>query len=332
MIARSQIRVTHGVRVSKIVRVTESPTGTVVSPKSFYNPLINGLLGNSMTRAMTTTKLHDHLHNKELSPAYIKSVERAVNTIIKRYDITSPTTVNAIKLKAKLKEKELKPNSIRLYLWAMKYWAQSLKKDIDFDECPTPKIEKTPIEIVDFKIIRKVLDNPNFTERNRAIIALFSFTGCRVKELTELKVDDLKLAEGIVTYRRTKGKIKFRDVPIAPECSDIMRAWMEIRNGHLASLDKESLYVFITEQCGPMSTDLVRQTMGRMKKEIGGDIKFHPHRLRHTAATKLANTKDINIREVQMMLGHSSVVITERYTHVQLDQLKTKVTKNLSYD
>jgi integrase/recombinase XerC len=332
MIARSQIRVTHGVRVTSL-SVTKSTNRSVVSPKSFNSHLINGVLGNSMTRAMTTTKLHDHLHNKELAPANIKNVERTVNTIIRLYGITSPNTANAIKLKAMLKEKGRAPNTIRIYLWAMKYWAQSQKRDIDFDECPTPRIEETPIEIVPFPIIRKILDNPNFTERNRAIIAMFVYSGCRVRELTELKVDDLKLAEGVVTYRRTKGKMKFRDVPLAPECIEIMKSYMEIRNGHLASLDKECSYVFITGQGGPMSTDLVRQTMGRMKKEIGGDIKkFHPHLLRHTSLTKLANTKDINIREVQQIAGHSSVTITERYTHVQFDQLQAKVTKNLAYD
>ena len=338
MIARSQIRVTHG----QIVRVTEtenrlvaSPSRKVRSAQSFYMPQVKGMISKGlrtpMTRAMTTTKLHDYMLNQELSPAYIKTVERAVNTIMNKYNITTPNTQNAIRLKAMLKDKGLKPNSIRLYLWAMKYWAKSLKRDIDFDECPTPKIEVTPMEIVDFKIIRKVLDNPNFTERNRAIVCLIAYTGCRVKELVELKIDDLKLEECSVTYRRTKGKYKFRTLTLAPEAVDVMRSWVEIRNGHLASLDKESSSVFITEQCGPMSEDLIRQTMARMKKEIGKDIKFNPHRIRHTAGTKLCNTKDVNLREVQYMLGHASVTTTERYTHVQFDQLKAKVTKNLSY-
>ena len=72
--------------------------------------------------------------------------------------------------------------------------------------------------------------------------------------------------------------------------------------------------------------------MGRMKKQIGGDIKkFHPHQIRHTSLTKMCNTKDVNLREVQQIAGHSSLTITERYTHVNLDQIKEKFTKNLAY-
>lgn len=284
-----------------------------------------------MTRAMTTSRLSEYMHNKELSPKYIASVERAVRTIISRYDITTPSTDNAKILKAKLKAKNLKPNSIRLYLWAMRYWAQSLGRDIDFDECPTPKVTIEEPEIIDFRIIRKILDNPTLPERDRAIIALMAYSACRVGELVDLKTDDLKLDTGLVTYRRTKNN-KSRTVPIVPECIEILKQWTAKRNQCLADYDRESPFVFVTNRGGQMSTDLVRQMMTRMKGEVGADLKkFHPHLIRHTSLTKMCNTKDVNLREVQQMAGHSSLTITERYTHVQLDQLQSKMNKNMTF-
>ena len=248
MVTQNQIRINNGIRVLRVTKVTKSAS---VSAKSIYCQQINGLLSRHdtpMARAMTTSRLSDHLNNKELSPAYIRSVERAVNTIIKKYDITSPTTENAIKLKSKMKERGLKPNSIRLYLWAMKYWAQSLGRNIDFDECPIPKVEEEPIETIDFKIIRKVLDNPTFPERDRAIICLFAYTACRVRELVELKVEALDLIGGMVTLKGKRNKV--RQVPLAPECIIIMKSWMEIRNVKLAEMDRESPYVFVPHRAG----------------------------------------------------------------------------------
>jgi site-specific recombinase XerD len=144
-----------------------------------------------------------------------------------------------------------------------------------------------------------------------------------------LKAESLDLAGGMVTLKGKRNKVS--KVPLAPECAFIIKSWMEIRNVNLAEMDRENPYVFVTTQGKQMSTDLVRQMMGRMKKQIGGDLKrFHPHKLRHTSLTKMCNTKDVNLRDVRQIAGHSSLVITECYKHVNLDQIMEKFTKNLA--
>lgn len=90
---------------------------------------------------------------------------------------------------------------------------------------------------------------------------------------------------------------------------------------------KKNNYFFAKKSGEPISDQSVRRMINKYASLSGIDIHITPHMFRHTFATSLLES-DVDIRYIQEMLGHSSINITEIYTHVtaskQQDILRNK--------
>jgi integrase/recombinase XerC len=154
--------------------------------------------------------------------------------------------------------------------------------------------------------------------RDRAILEFFYSTGVRVSELVGLNWSDVEVQLGIV---RVVGKgSKERIVPIGAVAlraledyrSEVRRKWKLPCKGANA--------VFVNNRGKRITTRSVARIVEKHLREVGIPIKMGPHGLRHTFATHLLNS-GADLRAIQEMLGHTSLSTTQRYTHLNLDQL-----------
>ena len=179
--------------------------------------------------------------------------------------------------------------------------------------------------------------------RNDAIIELLYATGIRVAELAGLDLTDIDFSSR--TLRVTGKGNKQRVVPFGvPACRALDRWLAEGRGlltarrqarsaGSAGSGDRNKVggtgsvhdageAVFLGERGGRINQRQVRDIVHKLAHQAGvPDIS--PHALRHSAATHLLDG-GADLREVQEMLGHSSLATTQRYTHVSMEQLTRK--------
>lgn len=158
------------------------------------------------------------------------------------------------------------------------------------------------------------------TLRDIAILELLFATGIRISELCTLKDIDINLYEGTILIYG-KGS-KERILQIGNE--DIITLLKEYRYIFLTDIQKKN-YFFATSNGSPISDQSVRRMI---KKYCSiANIKLHitPHMFRHTFATCLLDA-DVDIRYIQEMLGHSSINVTQIYTHVSTSKQKLILT------
>ena len=191
----------------------------------------------------------------------------------------------------------------------------------------SPKIgthlpEVLSVEEIDM-IVNSVRLDTKEGHRNKAIIEVLYGCGLRVSELTNLKISDLYLDEGFI---KVTGKgSKERLVPISPKA---------VKELNLYFLDRQQWNI------PPEYRDYVFITVNRHTKNIGRIMVFHiikklcevagikknvsPHTLRHSFATHLLEG-GANLRAIQAMLGHESIVTTELYTHLDNSRLREEI-------
>ena len=154
--------------------------------------------------------------------------------------------------------------------------------------------------------------------RDLAVLEVFYSTGIRVSELVGLNWADIDFQLGIV---RVVGKgSKERIVPIGEVALKALKRYgEEIRKKwHLAC--KGEAPVFLNNRGGRITTRSVARIVEKHLKLTGIQIKMGPHGLRHSFATHLLNS-GADLRVIQELLGHASLSTTQRYTHLNLDQL-----------
>jgi integrase/recombinase XerC len=143
--------------------------------------------------------------------------------------------------------------------------------------------------------------------RNRALIAFMLDTGVRRTEAAEVQQKDIDIHEG---QARIIGKgRKERFVFFAPSTAELLKRWLSIRGE-----DAGTLFWLTSEG--------VKMVFTRIRRESGLEV-FHPHQLRHTTATNLL-AAGADTHSVRRMLGHASVLTTERYLSMASSDLKAK--------
>lgn len=158
--------------------------------------------------------------------------------------------------------------------------------------------------------------------RDAAVVELLFSTGMRISELCTLKDEDVNLYDGIILIYG-KGD-KERRIQVGS--TDVIHILVEYRNSFQKEI--QSCHHFFTNQSGKtLSDQAVRRMINKYTSLASIELHITPHMFRHTFATSLLEA-DVNIRYIQEMLGHSSINITEIYTHVavakQRDILATK--------
>lgn len=150
--------------------------------------------------------------------------------------------------------------------------------------------------------------------RDICVIELLFMTGMRISELCELHQDSIDLSKGII---RVYGKgAKERVIPIGNiKVLQLLREYGE-------EFEKEIEGNFFVNRYGePLSTQTVRLMLQHYTKAAGIEQHITPHMIRHSFATLLLE-KGVDIRIIQQLLGHASIVTTQIYTNIASEQRK----------
>lgn len=172
-----------------------------------------------------------------------------------------------------------------------------------------------------YKTVKSTYQKRN-TLRDIAIIELLFATGMRISELCSLKPDKIDLdSKSILIYG--KGS-KERRIQIGNQdvCNLLKKYYKEYQN-EILNCNR----FFVKQNGTPFSDQSIRRMIKRYSSLASINLHITPHMFRHTFATCLLEA-DVDIRYIQEMLGHSSINITEIYTHVamskQMDILSNK--------
>ena len=153
--------------------------------------------------------------------------------------------------------------------------------------------------------------------RDSAMLEVLYSCGLRVSELTALRLSDLFFGEG---YIRVTGKgDKQRLAPVSAAARDKIQLYLEERPPKYSVAET----VFLNNRGTGLTRVMVFTIIRQAALRAGSEKHISPHTFRHSFATHLLEG-GAGIRQVQEMLGHSSLQTTQRYAHVSIEQLKDR--------
>ncbi|MEX2186739.1 MAG: tyrosine recombinase XerC [Pirellulales bacterium] len=160
--------------------------------------------------------------------------------------------------------------------------------------------------------------------RDRAILEVMYSAGLRVGELVGLVDGDVDLAEGLLRVRG-KGK-RERLAPIGSYASRALRRWLKVRVLAKSIKEGDAAPLFVSRLGRKLTTRSVARLLEKHLAAAGLDRRTTPHTLRHSFATHLLD-RGADIRSVQELLGHKSLITTQIYTHVSTATLRAAYEK-----
>jgi integrase/recombinase XerC len=182
----------------------------------------------------------------------------------------------------------------------------------------TPKQERRLPSVLTVDDALRLLTAPGNDKetsmRDRAVLETLYSTGIRASELTGINYDDISLHDRLIRIRG-KGR-KERIVPVGQKALDAINAYSAAKR----RLPDEPA-VFTSPSGNRLTARTVQRIVGTYRKAIGLSQKASPHTLRHSFATHLLEG-GADLRAVQEMLGHASIVTTQIYTHLDREYLK----------
>jgi integrase/recombinase XerD len=154
--------------------------------------------------------------------------------------------------------------------------------------------------------------------RNRAIIEVLYGCGLRVSELVSLQISCYFPAKGFV---RVIGKgSKERLVPIGGQAVKAISIYLKQRNELKVKKGNEDI-LFLNRRGSKLTREMILIMVKRAALNVGIEKNISPHTFRHSFATHLIEG-GADLRAVQEMLGHETIVTTEIYTHLDQKHLK----------
>lgn len=252
-----------------------------------------------------------------LSPGTLKNKKYMLNELnsylTKKIEDIS---VADLKMYVLYKQSTCKTNSLNSIIICIKSFFKFLCEEDYLDNDPSRKLKKIKQE----KRLKKSLNEITFEQirlscsnvRDRALLEFLYSTGVRVSELISINKDDLNYESNTL---RVIGKGNKERVVIF---SDITKFYL---NKYLGSRsdDNSALFVSVKKPYKRLSQRGVQKIFDRIKKDLNLSVDFTPHILRHTFATKLAQTADITT--VQKLLGHTSLDTTMIYAEIDNEKI-----------
>ncbi|MBI2338795.1 MAG: tyrosine recombinase XerC [Deltaproteobacteria bacterium] len=218
------------------------------------------------------------------------------------------------------------PASVARKLSSLRTFFQHWLKNGKINQNParaihSPKIPKRLPRFLNVDEIIAMLDSPSEDDfagrRDKAILELLYSCGLRVSELVGVDLDRLDLENRLVRVLGKGGKERI--VPVGKKAVERVRHYLELRPTVLKA-DKPTGALFLNRWGRRLTVRSVQRMVDEANRRCGLDKAVSPHVLRHTFATHLLNA-GADLRSIQELLGHASLSTTQKYTHVNLDQL-----------
>ena len=189
------------------------------------------------------------------------------------------------------------------------------RKDNPCDPIDSPKLGRYLPEVLSVEEVTSIIDSVDTSKwtgkRDRAVLEILYGCGLRVSEAVGLKISNVYLEEGFV---RVVGKgDKERIVPMGEMAAEAVKEYMAVRP-EPASPQYDDI-LFLNRFGKAISRVALFSMVKRQAMAAGVNKEISPHTFRHSFATHLIEN-GADLRVVQEMLGHESILTTEIYTHI----------------
>ncbi|MDD4190335.1 MAG: site-specific tyrosine recombinase XerD [Mangrovibacterium sp.] len=191
----------------------------------------------------------------------------------------------------------------------------------------SPKIGRKLPDVLTMEEIDLIIDGVDLSkpegQRNKAMLETLYSCGLRVSELVNLKVTNLFFDQGFI---KVEGKAeKERLVPVSSKAIEEITKYVQgYRKSLKVGVDSENI-LFLNRRGKKLSRVMIFTIIKNLAEKVGLSKKISPHTFRHSFATHLISG-GADLRAVQEMLGHESILTTEIYTHLDRDYLKNTIT------
>lgn len=278
-----------------------------------------------LTEYLQFVRLEKGLQNNTLA-AYQHDLERYVYFLEKVRSLNHPSAIDLHHIEAFIEELSamgLAPGSMARNISSVRNFHQYMLMENITESNPAeivdiPKKTRKLPEVLDPTEINELLnaysDDDPASIRNRAMLETMYGAGLRVSELVNLSLDQLYFEIG---FLRIIGKgNKERLVPVgAPAIEAVNQYLNKVRPCFIKNKDLAKSKVFLNQRGSPISRMSVWNIVQQAVTSANIKKKVYPHILRHSFATHLLEG-GADLRSVQEMLGHVSILTTEIYTHV----------------
>ncbi len=267
--------------------------------------------------------------------AYVNDVKKFVGFLAdNNYKHITPVKVKLLHLKKFiewLNERGVSPRTQARSISGLKSFYKYLLIDGQITHDPTallesPKIGRKLPDILTIEEIDLLIDAIDVStpegQRNKAMLETLYSCGLRVSELIGLKITNLFFDEGYVKIEGKGGKERL--VPISRRAIDEINAYMENFRKTLKIQPQSENIVFLNRRGNQLSRVMIFTIVKNLAGKVGLKKQISPHTFRHSFATHLING-GADLRAVQEMLGHESILTTEIYIHLNRDYLKDTV-------
>jgi integrase/recombinase XerD len=272
-------------------------------------------------------KLHDQMQEDLVLKAYSPHTQRAYLRCARHFAghyMRSPKEMGAQEVRDFLlhlvQDRNASPATVDMYVSALKFlYNITLKRPEAVKGIAHPKRPKTlpvilsPEEVLRiFAAIRSV--------KHKAIIVTAYAAGLRISEVCGLRIADIDSQRMRIHVRAGKGK-KDRYVMLAQNLLELLRQYYQ-------NVRPQGVFLFPGhDPQRPLCTTAVSQVLRKVVRQMGLTKKVSMHTLRHCFATHLLEA-GTDVRILQVLLGHSSIRTTLRYTHIT-DRLLQKLVSPL---
>ncbi|WP_159517084.1 site-specific tyrosine recombinase XerD [Sunxiuqinia indica] len=192
----------------------------------------------------------------------------------------------------------------------------------------SPKIGRKLPDVLTMEEIDTIIDAVDVEkpegQRNKAMLETLYSCGLRVSELVNLKVTNLFFEQGFV---KVEGKAeKERLVPVSEKAVVEINKYLSGYRKTLKINPESENVLFLNRRGKKLSRVMIFTIIKNLAEKVGMDKKISPHTFRHSFATHLISG-GADLRAVQEMLGHESILTTEIYTHLDRDYLKSTISQ-----
>ena len=278
-------------------------------------------------------KLEKSLSQNSVS-AYVNDINKLIVFLNKRYSEVTPFKVKLEHLKsfiAWLNERQISPRTQARTISGIKSFYKYLLIEGKITSDPTallesPKIGRKLPDILSMEEIDSLIDAVNLSkaegQRNKAMLETLYSCGMRVSELVSLKITSLFFEQGFIKVEGKAGKERL--VPVSRRAVDEIGKYMNDYRKKLNVVKDSENILFLNRRGRKLSRVMIFTIIKNLAEKIGLGKSISPHTFRHSFATHLING-GADLRAVQEMLGHESILTTEIYTHLDRDYLKSTI-------
>lgn len=216
-------------------------------------------------------------------------------------------------------DRKLEAVSVGQQVSALRFlFLKVLKRPWLLNDIPVPKRPIRLPEILSREEVERLIQYAASPLHRIWLLILYA-TGIRRQELVQLKIEDIDSDRMLIRIRQGKGK-KDRNVMLSP------RLLQELRDYWRSANPKPKTYLFPSKSThptgdAPMTSKGVWDAVQQAATRAGLGKRVHPHTLRHCFATHLLES-GVDLRTIQLLLGHADLKTTSRYLHLSEQHLK----------